>query len=821
MEGLIKDIRYAVRSFSRQPGFTAIAVGLLTLGIGVNTAIFSLVDAVLLKPLPVKNAEHLVAIDSFADRGEQRNFSYQIFEQLRAKTGNVLAGVFAATDGPSRMEMTTAESSKQTQLVEVHLVSGEYFQVLGVNPIAGRLLTVTDDQTGGSAVAVLSYDCWQDKFGGDNSVIGKRVTLKQQAFEIIGITPRGFFGEAVGRQPDVWAPLAMEPLLNPFETYLKDQNVGWLRIMGRRQPQASEQQAQAALTLSLDQIKSDPAAPGKSARRIARIEVTSGRQGLAELRNRFRSPLRVLMAAVLFVLLIACANVTNLMLARATTRQKEVAVRMAIGAGRFRLIRQFLTESLLLALFGGAFGLLVAWWSSRLLLVVVSDGSGPLPIDVEPNTRIFLFTFAVSLVAAMLAGLAPALIVTRQNVNSTLKANTQVRPRLWISRPLIVVQIAVSVLLLTGAGLFIRTLDRLRTLDLGFASDHLLQAQIDPQRSGYKPDQLPDLYRRLQESLSSTPGVVSVSSSSTGFRSGNSRTCCIVVDGYTPQPSEDREIRTVRAAPGYFRTIGVPLLSGRDFESRDLNTKPGESPKVAIINQTMSRHYFGDASPLGRRFGWGDSAAAAELDIEIVGVVSDTNFGDLRDTARRLIYFPTRGGSLLTLRVVQSPAALAATVRQKIQSVDQNLEISHIETIPQLVDSALSQERMLAKLSGFFSLLALLLAAIGLYGLMSYEVARRTPELGIRMALGARGPDVLKLVLKSSLGFVVAGVAVGLLAAFALTRLIESLLFQVTPTDAATFLTVSLTLMVVALVACLIPARRATKVDPLVALRYE
>jgi len=817
---MFQDLRFGIRLLWKNPGFTAVAALSLALGIGANTAIFSLVDAVLLKTLPVKSTEQLVLLDAFNQRGERRNFSYQVFEQLRVRT-QFFSGVLAALDGTSRMEVSDPGSGAWTEQAEVQLVSGEYFQVLGVNAVVGRTLTAADNQTPGAhPVAVLSYGFWQRRFAGDVSVIGKSITLKAHPFTIIGVTPPAFFGEAVGRAPDIWAPLMMQPTFDRGQSYLGDANTGWLRIMARLQPGMSEAQAQASLAIRLEQIKAEPDDLGKSARNIAKIELSPGGRGLADFRARFSIPLRILMAVVGLVLLIACANVANLLLARATTRGREVAIRLAIGAGRFRLIRQFLTESVLLAAIGGALGLLLAWWGSHFLLVLVSSDSSAIPIDVTPNTRILGFTILVSLLTALIFGLAPAFAATRQDVNAALKMTALARPRLSLSRFLVIAQVALSLLLLTGAGLFVRTLRNLRTLDLGFAAESVIQVRINPQASGYKQEQLPDLYRRLLEKLNSAPGISSASMAGSGFRTGTSRSCCISVEGYTHRPDEDRQVQTNRVTPGYFQTMGLRLLLGRDFTPQEASSKPFEFPKIAIINETMARYYFGEANPLGKRFGWGDPPKL-KTDIEIIGVVKDANYGSLRDKAPRLIYFPQQGETLLVARAAGPAPPLAPIIRREIEAVDKNLEISTVRTVPQLRDQALVQERLLAELSSFFGLLALLLACIGLYGVMSYDVARRTHEIGVRMALGADAMDVVRLVMRETMSLVVIGLIAGLVAALLTTRLIASLLYGLTPDDPLTVGLASLLLLTVAALAGYLPARRAARVDPMVALRTE
>jgi predicted permease len=814
---IVQDVRFALRHLLKNPAFTSVAVLSLALGIGANTAIFSLVDAVLLKTLPVKHPEQLVALDSFTQRGEQRDFSYPLFKYLQGRASS-FSGVLAASDGTSRMAMNVSGSDNNEQ-VEVQMVSGEYFKVLGVDAFVGRLLIAKDDEgPGAHPVAVLSYNFWQRRFAGDFSVIGQVITVKQQPLTIVGVAPPKFFGEAVGRAPDLWTSLSMQPSLQREQSYLESSNISWLRVMARLKTGINEDQAKAETNNVIWQLKNETNDLGKSALNIAKVDLLSGAQGLAEFRVRFTKPLRILIGVVALVLMIACANVANLLLARATARQKEVAVRHAIGAGRFRLIRQFLTESLILANVGGLLGLFFAWWGSRSLLALVSGESSPVPIDVTPNIRILSFTFVVSVLTAILFGLAPAWIITRPDVGSALKVTTPARPRLGLSRVLVVSQVTLSLLLLIGAGLFLRTLHNLRTLNLGFQADQIIQARINPRSSGYKPEQFSDLNKRILERLNSAPGIRSASLAGSGFRTGSSRTCCIAVEGYTPSPDENREIQVLEVAPGYFSTIGLPLLMGRDFTPSEVENKPGVFPKFAIINETMSRRYYGQTSPIGRRFGWGDQKVV--YDTEIVGVAKDANYGSLRDKTKSLIYFPSESATLLVVRAALDSATVVATVRQEINAVDKTLEPT-VRSVSKLRDDALVQERMLAKLSSFFGLLALLLAGIGLYGVMSYDVVRRTREIGVRMAVGARGLDVLSMVMREALWLVIIGVLIGLVAALMTMKLITSLLFGLEPTDPLTLVLATILLLAIATFAGWLPAWRAARIDPVHALRHE
>jgi predicted permease len=830
IEDLIQDLHYGLRTLRKSPGFTTVAAFSLALGIGANTMIFSLVDPILIKPLPVKDPEQLVAFYTVDQRGDWRErFSYPMFEQFRART-QVFSGVFAKRY-LGGVEMIGPEHGNRTEKVRLQLVSGEYFQVLGVNAVLGRTLTTADDQAPGAhRVAVLSFNFWQRRFASAISVTGKTITLGGHPFTIIGVTAPEFFGDEVGGAPDIWATFQMDKVGGVNEEYL--------RIMARLQPGAPIEQAQAAMDLFLGQIKTEPSDLSKQAW-MSKIVLSSGRQGFAGwFAARVSQPLRILMAAVGLVLLIACANVANLLLARAAVRTSEVAIRLTIGAGRFRLIRQFGAESLLLAAAGAVLGLFFAWWGCRIILALISEYDSSITVDsigAIPNARVLGFTIAVLLLTTFLFGLAPALIATRQDVSAPLKATAPPRSRLSLSRSLVIAQAALSLILVTGAGLFVQTLRNLRTRDVGFATERLIQGVIFAEDSGYKEDQLPGLYSRIIERLNSATGVRSATMADAGFLTGvTDGSCCIAIEGYMYRPDDERRIRTNGVRSGYFQTMGLPLLLGRDFTQQEISSDPEKFAKVAIINETMARRYFGTANPLGKRFGWGDPAYGAGLprfvrrhdrgdprQFEIIGVAKDAVHGRLRYETLPLIYFPSQGGNSLIVRAAGPAPSLAATIRRSVQAVDKNLVIGDIYTASQLLDRELFLERLLAKLSTFCALLALLLASIGLYGVMSYDVARRTHEIGIRMALGAQGRDVVSLVLRETMLLVVIGVIIGLSAALASTRLITALLYGLTPNDPLTIALASLVLLTVAALTGFLPARRAARVDPMGALRHE
>jgi predicted permease len=808
-----RDLRYACRTLRRTPAFSAVAALTLALGIGANTAIFTLADAVLLRTLPVKEADRLVVLDVITQRGEQNNVSYPLFDYLRGDR-TTFSGMFAALDGANQVDMIGPDAADGAEPVSLQLVSADYFSVLGTGLVLGRAFAADDDRPGSPrAVAVLSFDFWTRGFAANPAIIGRDVFLKSQSFTIVGVTSRGFFGESVGRAPDIWVPLTWQPQFDRGMSLLDRPNVGWLRVMGRLAPGMTRDQAAAALRVSLARVKADPGDLARFARGIASIRVTDGSRGLEQFRERFALPLRILTGVVGVVLLIACANVSCLLLARATARRREVAIRLAIGAGRRRLVRQFLTESALLASLGGALGLLFAWWGSRVLLVLASSDAAPIPIRVVPNARTLIFTITVSLATVLLCGLAPALSATRLDPGTSLRQVTTGRRR-TLSSLLVVVQVALSLLLLMCAGLMVQTLRNLRSLDLGFAADSVIQVRILPESSGYSSQQIPELSRRLAERLSGTPGVASVTTAQSGFSGGMSRTCCIAVEGHLLSPGDERQIRTMGVAPGYFRSVGLSLLAGRDFGRKDVSD---QASRVVIVNQAFARRFFGRDSPIGKRLGWGDPPQVA-YNIEIVGVARNAVYSDLREEPQPLLYFPTSSPRFLLIHAAADPSDLVATLRREITAFDSHLEFG-IRPVSEERERMLVREKLLAKLSSFFGALAAILAGLGVYGLMTYAVAGRTRDIGIRMAIGAGRPAVLRAEMRSGLGLVVLGLAIGLPASLAAGRLIEHQLFRVSAADPSVLVFAAALLTLIAAMATFVPACRASRVDPITALR--
>ena len=829
MHGLGRDLRHALRALRKNPAFTLVVVMTLGLGIGANAAIFSLMDQVLFRALPVHDPGRLVLLDGPGPfRGRTVNlmtFSYPMYMDFRDRT-ETFSGVLARF----QMSMTVAWKG-QAERADGDLVSGNYFEVLGVKPALGRVFTASDDTTPGAhPVVVISYGFWQRRFGGDPSILNQPISVNGHPFTIVGVSGPGFNGIQVGSGSDVMVPLMMKAAMTPTWNDLDNRRSRWVNVMARLKPGITPEQAEVQMNVAYRQANEQEILtienPSESFRKRfveKHLEVIPGGRGLSDLRRQFSLALIVLMSMVGVVLLIACANIANLLLARATSRQKEFAVRLALGAGRARIVRQQLVESVLLALSGACVGLALARWTGTLLIAALPGSGAAQTLTANPDLRVVAFTLAVALVTALVFGIVPALQATRPAVTSSLKEEAgsvagggrQARVR----RSLVVGQVAMSMLLLAGAGLFARSLHNLRSVDPGFRTESLISFSIDPSLSGYDQNRALALYDRLQRELAAAPGVRSVSMSEIGALTGNGWGMSIRVDGYKQKEGEDMNPNFDGVGPRYFSTMGVSLVRGREFTERDVKG----APPVAIINETMAKYFFGDTDPIGRRFGVGGGPPTS---IEIVGVVKDVRSLALRDTPPRYAYIPYMQDDSLTqltfyVRAAGGEAHVFDAVRQTVRRLDANLPVFDVKSMEAQVAESLFVERMVAALSVAFGGLATLLAAIGLYGVMSYAVARRTREIGIRMALGAEPRGVLWLVLKEVALLSAFGVTVGLLTAYFAARRVESQLFGLAPNDPVTLVSAVALLLTVALVAGFVPARRATRIDPLLALRTE
>ena len=835
---LMRDVRYALRAFVRNPAFTIVAVATLALGIGANTAIFRLVDTIMLRILPVQHPDELLAI-----RG---SFSYWRFEQLRDRN-EVFSGVIGARTFD---DVTLTIGDQPLGRASAELVSGNYFSLLGVQPILGRPITVDDDRAEGAGpVAVISYGLWQRAFAGSRDVLGRAIRLRAglvgggtSGFEpdapnvrredaavltIIGIAPPEFFGDTVGKLVDVWIPITMQPVLMPGRAWLTRKTASWVNIMGRRRDGISEEKARESLTRTWRQIRADeigPAITEQQRRNLAnaRLTVESGEKGFAQIRHEFSQPLLILMCVVTLVLLIACLNVANLLLARATARQQEISMRLSLGASRPRLVRQLLTESLLLAGTGGVLGLVLATVGARFLVNMVSGDSQSIALRLSPDSRILLFTIAVSLLSGILFGLVPALIGTRRELQHVLKDSSRGggRRRSRAARGLVAVQIAVSLVLLVGCGLFLRTLYNLKAERLGYDRTGLIMVRVDPVAAGYKGDDISRAMVDLMHRFAALPGVRSSTFSENGLFSGTESGTSLEAEGFTPSSDDDRSARFDQAGPGYFTNVGIPLVLGRDFTERDA----AGAPRVAIINDTTARFYFANQNPIGKHI---HVTGPSDVSLEIVGVAGDAQDHDLRNAPLRRFFVsylqPIDGITTANfeIRAAGNMGSLFGPIRSAVERFDPRLQILSLKTAQTLVDDSITTERLIAKLSTFFGGLAVLLAAIGLYGVMSYTVARRTTEIGVRMALGAQQSAVASMILGEILRLVAIGSIAGAVVAVFLARFVESLIFGLEPHDPVTVVAAAGILLLIGLVAGYVPARRASRIDPILALRSE
>jgi predicted permease len=816
LEDFGADLRYGVRTLRRSPGFATVAILTLALGIGANTAIFSVVNAVMLRRLAVDEPQQLVIIDTLTSRGTPRNVSFPLVQALRRET-DVFAGVLAIEDDVRRYDMSGPEHGAASGEAVIHLVSSNYFEVLGARTTVGRTLRTSDDPAADPAQAVLSDAFWTRRFNRDPAAIGKTIVLKGQLVTIVGIAQSSFSGARLGWSPDVWMPLQMQSRFDGA-SMLDDPRTGWLRVMGRLRAGETDAQAAAFTRSLLDRVDRQLTYAGGTAPFISTTRLSDGSRGFVDLSERFSTPLQILGAMVGLVLLVACANVSNLLLARAAARRREVAVRLAVGASRQRLIRQFMTESLVLALSGGALGVLFARWGGKVLLALASDSAAPISVNVSPDLRVLAFTLILSVSAAVLFGLMPAIDAARVHVSDAVKPRIGGTARGGASRLLVVAQVALSLVLLVGAALFLRTLHNLLTRNLGYPLEALVQVRLRPQQSGYEPGQIPALTQRILDRLAIVPGAQRVAYARSGYGTGTSRTCCFAVEGYLHQASEDREIATVGVDAGYFQTMGIPMLRGRSFEPNELAVgRAGPSP--VIVNDAFASRYFRGADAVGKRMGWG-TPPNVTYGMEIVGIVGNAVYDDPHNAAKPMFYLPSDVGTVLVVHTARSPDTLIAPITQAIRSLEPRLEFS-IASGSVLRQKGLVQERALSILTSAFGVVAVLLAGLGLYGLMAYGVTRRTREIGLRMALGASRVGVVLTEARAALMLVAWGVASGLAVTLAGGGLIRSQLFGVSGADPIALIAAAATISGVAAIAIWIPAYRASRIDPVIALRQE
>jgi len=838
LERLARDIRYAIRQLAANPGFAAVAITSLALGIGANTAIFTLIDHVLLRLLPVSHPEELMVIRNIR--------SYPQFELVRDRNQ-----VFSATMATHFMpEMDVKIEGGAPARAVGEMVSGNYFPELGVSAAIGRTILPEDDRAAESGpVAVISNGYWKRAFGGSADVLGKKLQVRSSRSDIgtdgldvydhgrrgspdgavltiVGVVAPEFFGDMAGKSTDIWIPITMQPAVMPGRPFLTQPNAVWVNIMARRKPGVSQDAARASMVIVWRQILTD--AEGSKITEARRREIASrilpvesGAKGFGNVRRSFLQPLLVLMAVVGLVLLIACLNVANLQLARATARRREIGVRLSLGAGRARLIRQLLTESLVLALAGGAAGVIVAFVGTRLLIAMLASVEASIAIPFEMDFRTLGFTAAISILTGVLFGLAPALRATRISLAETMKdaGRSAAGARGGTAKVLVGAQIAVSLLLLIGASLFLRTLHNLKAQDIGYNPDGLVLMRVDPVSAGYHGEEVGRKIGLLLDRVRSIPGVRVATFSENGLFSGTeSAEDLKEVEGFTLHSEQDKNALYDQVGPQYFTHVGIPVMVGRDINERDL---PG-APRVAVINETMAKFYFPGSNPVGKHF-----IPDQGVRLEIVGVVRDVRDHDLRDAPPRRFYVsyfqPIDGITTANfeIRTLGHPAGVMAELRNAVESFDRNLSILSITEERDLIDRSVVPERLIATLSSFFGALAVLLAAIGLYGVMSYAVARRTNEIGIRMALGAARSNVVMMILREVAILLAAGGIAGAAAAFASTRLIKGFLFGLAALDPISFVAAGALLAIVAGLAGYLPARRASKIDPMIALRYE
>jgi putative ABC transport system permease protein len=827
IETTIQDIRFAIRLLSKAPTVTFVAVLSLALGIGANTAIFSLVDTVMLRMLPVQKPEQLVEIRMRNQGDKEANpiVTNPVWEELRNRQ-NVFSGALAW----STRNFDLADGG-EAQYVPGIFASGDYFVTLGVRPVAGRVFTAADDHRGCPGVAVVSYGFWQGHYGAVESAIGSTLRIDGYGFQVIGVAQPGFSGLDVGERFDVAVPMCAEAIIAGKNSMLDMRSAWWMRVLGRLKPGATLERANAQINVLAPEILRATVPAKWNTQQQKRylqktLVISPAGTGVSNLRRSYERPLIMLMVIVGFVLLIACANIASLFLSRAAARQKEIAVRLSLGASRTRLVRQMLTESIVLSGAGALLGLLFARWGGSLLVRFVSTSKDAVFLDLSMDHRVLGFTVAIAILTGVLFGALPALRVTRVSPASVIKGSDErtdaTHSRFHSGRWIVAFQLALSMILLVGTGLFLRSFRNLTTLNPGFERNGVLLVMMDVHNANVPKEARVTFYAQILDRLKSIPGVSSASQDWFVPMSGHEWNDDIAVDGYKPAAGEEPLVWFNWITPDYFTTLRTPLLAGRPFDGRDT----ASSEQVAIVNESMAQHFFPGASPLGKYFRVTEGGLASSQPLRIVGVVKDSKYDSLREDYLPFAYVPltqmtqVEDGSVFQIRAYVSPDSLIPAVRDSIGGVNKSVSMQ-FGTLAQMVDDTLVQERLLATLSGFFGGLALLLTAIGLYGVMAYAVTQRTHEIGIRMALGAQPRSILTLVMRDVAILLATGAAAGIIGALWLTRLVQQLLFGLKANDLGTLALATGALVLIALIASYLPARRAMRVDPMVALRYE
>jgi predicted permease len=832
MKDVFQEIRFAFRTFSKSPGFTFVVVMTLALGIGGNTAIFGLIDQLLVRSLPVRDPGRLVVLDApgpfsgatHSNHDELTPISHPMFEGIR--DSGVFDGVLAfQTAG---VHISAGDAPEQ---VSACLVSGTFFETLGVEPAQGRLFTREDDvRPGGHPLVVLSHGFWERRFASDPKAVGRSLVVNGHPMTVVGVAERDFHGFEVGDSIDVYAPLMMRAQILPTQRPgLGNFRARSLTPVARLREGQSLEQARAELNVVYRRLLQEDlqtvnskSVPFRESFAAKEIQILPGGRGISGLRYQSQTPLLVLMGMVGVVLLIACANVANLLLARSSGRRREIALRVALGASRIRLVRQLLLESVLLALAGGLVGTIFAVWTGDALLRSLPYENAPRVFEAEPDLRVAFFTFLVSLATGLAFGAVPALSATRPDVAPTLKneaANLASRASGRFRSGLVVAQVALSLLLLVGAGLFVKSLSNLSAIDPGFEPDRILTFAVNPALNGYELERRMEVIGRIREEASAVPGVRSVSLGEVALMTNSDASSTVKVEGYESKEDENMNPGLNGVAPEFFSTLGIPVLAGRDFSAGD----DLASPRVAVVNESFARYFYGGADPVGRRFSFNRDA---ETPITIIGLVRDGKTMSLREEPKRFLYLPYTQSSDLGrvtfyVRSAVDPESLGPRVREAVARVDSSLPVTDMKTMNRQIDESLYVERMAAALSVAFGGLATLLAAVGLYGVLSYTVAARTREIGVRVALGAERKGLLLLVLKEVAILVTLGVAIGLSASLIGGRLLETELYGLSGWDPAATVLATLVLLATATLAGYIPAARASRVDPMVALRYE